>query len=161
MRQNCKNLTMSRHMANLYKRNFRKRQLEDRVARGDSEKMPLTSAEQNRLYRKRKKHKREDAARPSTSADISDSDRPVDIDIDASSEELSVCELWEARWNTSNTRFKNMFTNEFGLECSVYTLGRTWYTSRCTSVDMFASGSYANGWTISSSQCCISFTTLK
>jgi hypothetical protein len=54
------------------------------------------------------------------SADISDSDLPVDIDIDASSEKLSVRELWEGRWKTSNTRFKNMFSNkEFGLECSV------------------------------------------
>jgi hypothetical protein len=34
--------------------------------------------------------------------------------------ELSVRELWEARWKTSNARFKNMFTsNELGLECSV------------------------------------------
>jgi hypothetical protein len=83
-------------------------------------------------------------ARPSTSADITDGDPPVAVDIDmsssdepmdidasdgllvastvvdhTSSEELSVRELWEARWKTSNTRFKNMFTNiEFGLECS-------------------------------------------
>jgi hypothetical protein len=46
-------------MANLYKRNFRKRQLEDRVARGDSKKVPLTGAERNRLYRERKKRKRD------------------------------------------------------------------------------------------------------
>jgi hypothetical protein len=31
-----------------------------------------------------------------------------------------VRELWEARWKTSSTRFKNTFTNnEFGLECSM------------------------------------------
>jgi hypothetical protein len=106
-------------MANLYRRNFRKRQLEDRIARDDSKKMPLTGAERNSLYRERKKRKREDAARPSTSADISDSDPPVDVDVDAPSEELSMRELWEARWKTSNTRFKNMFTNNlFGMECS-------------------------------------------
>jgi hypothetical protein len=113
-------------MANLYKQNFRKRQLGDRVARGDFKKVPRTGAERNRLYRERKRRKREDAARPSSSADISDSDPPVDVDIDASSEELSVRELLEARWKTSTTRFKNMFTNnEFGLECNV--CDRLWF----------------------------------
>jgi hypothetical protein len=75
---------MSNHVANLYKQNFRKRQLEDRVALGDSKKVPLTDAERNRLYRERKRRKSEDAARPSSSADISDSDPPVDVDIDES-----------------------------------------------------------------------------
>jgi hypothetical protein len=61
-----------------------------------------------------------------TSADISNSDPPVDVDIDASSEELSVRKLSEARWKTSNTRFKNMFSNnEFGLERSVW--DRLWF----------------------------------
>jgi hypothetical protein len=68
--------------------------------------VPLTGAEWNRLHRERKKCKVEGAARPSSSADLSDTDPPVDEDI-----ELSVRELWEARWKTSNTRFKNMFTN--------------------------------------------------
>jgi hypothetical protein len=113
-------------MVNLYKWNFRKRQLEDRVTRGDSKKVPLTGGERNRLYRERKKRKREYTARPSTSADIPDSNPPMDVDIDASSEKLSVRELWEARWKTSNTRFKNMFTkNEFGLECSACV--RLWF----------------------------------
>jgi hypothetical protein len=57
-------------MANLYKRNFRKGQLEDRIARGDSKKVPLTGAERNRLNRERKRRKREDAARHSTSPKV-------------------------------------------------------------------------------------------
>jgi hypothetical protein len=52
-------------MANLYKWNFRKQQLEDRVARGDSKKVPLTGAKRRRFYRGRKKRKREEAAWPS------------------------------------------------------------------------------------------------
>jgi hypothetical protein len=111
-------------MANLYKRNFRKRQLEDRVARGDSKQVPLTGAERD--YRERKKLNSEDAARPSIGADISASDPPADVDI-----ELSVRELWEARWKTSNTRFKNMITNNaFGLECSV--CERLWFDRNLT-----------------------------
>jgi hypothetical protein len=76
--------------------------------------VPLTGAERNRLYHERKKRKREDAALSSSSADIAGTAPPVDVDI-----ELSVRELWEARWKTSSTRFKNMFSNnEFILERS-------------------------------------------
>jgi hypothetical protein len=50
-------------------------------------------AERNILYRQRKRHKRQDAAWPSSSADSSDSDPPVDVDIDASLEGLSVLEM--------------------------------------------------------------------
>jgi hypothetical protein len=79
------------------------------------QKAPLTGAKRNRLHRERRKRKGEDGVRPSSSADISDTDPPVDVDI-----ELSVRELWEARWKTSSTRFKNMFSNnEFGLQCIV------------------------------------------
>jgi hypothetical protein len=47
---------------------------ETTVRRWRFEKVPLTDAERNRIYLERKKHKREDAAQPSTSADISNSD---------------------------------------------------------------------------------------
>jgi hypothetical protein len=54
-------------------------------------------AERHRLHRERRKRKGEDAARPNSSADISDTDPPEDADI----------ELWEARCKTSSTRFQN------------------------------------------------------
>jgi hypothetical protein len=112
--------------------------------------MPLTGVERNRLYRERKKAERADAAPLGTSAGVTDSDPPVDVDIDMSSSDepmdvdtsdessvastgvddgcrkrISVRELWEARWATSNTRFKKVSTDDFGLECSV--AARLWF----------------------------------
>jgi hypothetical protein len=40
------------------------------------------------------------------------------VDDASSKEELPVGELWEARWATNNTRFKKVFTDDFGLEAA-------------------------------------------